>query len=94
VHNALGLALVQLKRWDEAIASFERALETGAAPGPGQYNLACALARAGRKPQALERLARAADAGYGRRADWQADEDLASLRGDPRFDALLARLPQ
>lgn len=51
------------------------------------YNLACAEARLGEADAALEHL-RAAVAGGGRFAEYaQTDEDLDSIRHDPRFSA-------
>jgi quercetin dioxygenase-like cupin family protein len=51
------------------------------------YNLACVEARAGNTERALEELGRAAPHHLVRARD---DEDLASLRDDPRFQALVA----
>lgn len=54
------------------------------------YNAACASALAGRKDAALDFLQKASTAGYTDVAAIRADTDLASLREDPRFEALLA----
>lgn len=53
------------------------------------YNLACGYALTGQKEKALDTLALVADRG----ADFgmQEDEDFASLRGDPRFQAIAAK---
>jgi carboxyl-terminal processing protease len=56
------------------------------------YNLACGYALLGRPDESLYALEHAAESGFG---DWQAvqsDQDLSSLRSDPRFDRVLARL--
>lgn len=58
------------------------------------FNLACAHARAGEVDRALARLEQAVDLGFGPRAAISDDEDLVSLRQDPRFAALLARVAQ
>jgi hypothetical protein len=50
------------------------------------YNLACVEARAGNRERALEELAQAAPHHLARARD---DEDLASLRDEPRFRALV-----
>ena len=51
------------------------------------YNLACAEARLGERERALEHLGRSAELD-GRFAEYaQDDEDLASVRDDPRFPA-------
>jgi hypothetical protein len=49
------------------------------------YDHACCLARAGRRDEALERLAVAVRAGFANREQAERDEDLASLRADPRW---------
>lgn len=57
------------------------------------YNGACALARLGRLDEAVVALAQAVERGYQKRSAFETDEDLASLRGRPDFEALLAKLP-
>lgn len=57
------------------------------------YRLAAAQAQAGRPKEALHALARSIDAGFSDRARLEGDADLASLRRDPGFPRLLARLP-
>jgi Flp pilus assembly protein TadD len=56
------------------------------------YNLACSYALMGRREDAFESLAKAVDLGYSDRAWMSRDEDLVSLREDPRFIALLERV--
>jgi serine/threonine protein kinase/tetratricopeptide (TPR) repeat protein len=56
------------------------------------YNVACVYALAGRSQEALDCLERGVRPGTGARGWIEADPDLASLRGDPRFQALLERL--
>ena len=57
------------------------------------YNLACFYAPIGESERALTALEKFAASGLGRR-DWmEHDSDLDPLRADPRFQALLARLP-
>jgi hypothetical protein len=55
-------------------------------------NAVCLNAKAGFKEQALELLERACSRGWGKR-DWiDRDPDYDSLRGDPRFERLMAKL--
>ncbi|HZJ67876.1 MAG TPA: hypothetical protein VFD36_30440, partial [Kofleriaceae bacterium] len=49
------------------------------------YDQACCLARAGHKDEAFARLQFALDAGFGDLKHLEADDDLAPLRGDPRW---------
>jgi adenylate cyclase len=58
----------------------------------GLYNAACAYACISRRDRALELLDQAVRHGRGHLAWIEHDEDLASLRGDPRFDAILKQL--
>ncbi len=53
------------------------------------YNVACLYALEGQTEKALSCLEEAIGRGFGRK-DWiEHDPDLDSLRGDPRFQALL-----
>lgn len=55
-------------------------------------NGACLHAKSGNKEKALELLERIFEHGCGKR-DWvERDPDYESLRGDPRFQKLLAKL--
>ncbi|HEX4622372.1 MAG TPA: DJ-1/PfpI family protein [Myxococcaceae bacterium] len=87
----LGRALHQQKRWVDAAKRFDEA----AVQSPfywASYNAACAHARAGDKDAALAALRRTIDGGFSQKAMLDEDDDLASLRGDPRFKALVAKL--
>ena len=88
----LGLAALASGHVDEAIAAFRRAAEGPVARASSYYNLACALAVKGEKDAAFEALGQAVANGYRDAAAMSADTDLASLRGDPRFEALKARM--
>jgi len=56
------------------------------------YNVACVYSIEGMREEAMECLERAIDKGYGHREWIEHDSDLNSLRGDPRFTALLDRI--
>ncbi|MEO7603288.1 MAG: tetratricopeptide repeat protein [Sphingomicrobium sp.] len=88
----LGLAAMAAGHVDEAIAAFRRAAQAPVARGSSFYNLACALAVKGDKEAAMDALEQAATNGYRDAAAMGADPDLASLRGDARFEALKTRL--
>jgi adenylate cyclase len=57
------------------------------------YNAACGFTAAGRQEKALDLLDRAVGTGRGFRAWIENDPDLDPLRGMPRFQEILARLP-
>jgi len=58
--------------------------------GTVQYNLACSYALTGKKDEAFVALQRALALGYSDREHLRNDSDLASLRDDPRYQALLS----
>jgi predicted Zn-dependent protease len=53
------------------------------------YSLACCRARTGARDSALDALEKAAALGFGHREHMASDEDLESLRGEARFQALV-----
>ena len=61
--------------------------------GRDLYNLACLDALEGDRETALERLRQAAAAGWARARIFD-NPDLHSLRGDPRFEALVAEVAE
>ena len=87
----LGVCRQRLKSYDQAIAAYRKA-EAIAHNPTVMYNLACAYTLAGAPDSAFAWLGRMADAGYGRPEALKGDADLAALRGDARFDAMVDRL--
>jgi transcriptional regulator GlxA family with amidase domain len=81
-----------MKRYTEAMDANRQAAKGEAQRGLALYNLACELALAGAPDQAIETAAQAIDAGYRLRYSYEQDEDLISVRNDPRFQALMAKL--
>ena len=55
------------------------------------YNVACVYANAGRSEEAVTCLEKAIENGFGHWEWLEHDSDLESLRGDPRFQALVKR---
>jgi tetratricopeptide (TPR) repeat protein len=93
----LGWAQLHLGRNAEAARSYERAFELGIPPGRSTrgiawYNLACAYARLGQADRAIEALEQAFSEGVDDRRTYEQDSDLASLRSNPRFRALIDRM--
>jgi tetratricopeptide (TPR) repeat protein len=79
-------------RYDEAAARFIASYEAGYREETSAYNAACALARAGKKDDAFRWLEKAYDAGFELEEYLDEDRDLRSLRSDPRFAALEAKV--
>lgn len=83
--TAEALAFWPDEEWDKAIEVLEGHLAETPDHGGTLYNLACALARAGRAEEALTRLHEAV-ALEDRFLEYaQTDEDLASIRDEPSF---------
>ena len=72
--------------WDTARTILEDAIAEADLPAI-HYHLACVEARAGNRERALDELLIAVDGNERYRAHAQTDEDLASIRDDPRFPA-------
>jgi tetratricopeptide (TPR) repeat protein len=84
-----GKALHDEGRYEDAIEAFSRAIEAGQREGAATYNIACGLARLGHKDLAFEWLHKAEEAGFDVGAYLERDDDLDSLRSDPRYLAMM-----
>lgn len=85
-------ALAENGELERALEWSRRVLELYPDDMSALINSACVRVRAGLKTEALELLERACARGRGKR-DWiEHDPDYDSLRGEPRFQALLANL--
>jgi tetratricopeptide (TPR) repeat protein len=83
------VSLCRLGRREEGLRWAEQALSLDALDAGVRYNVACLYALEGATERALSALEESARAGYAH-PDWIArDPDLASLRREPRFQALL-----
>lgn len=88
------LAFVNFRLGDKtgAIAASKRAIEFPEFRADALVNIACFYSRDGKTKEALGALEDAIAAGFKAKSRLQNDEDLASLRIDPRFQKLVARL--
>jgi Flp pilus assembly protein TadD len=88
------LGALLLARGD--LGGAERELRAALRISPGDteatYNMACVAAKRGDRDAALRWLERLRAQGYRQPEAIRADSDLAPLRGDPRFERLLARM--
>lgn len=80
----LGAALRALGKYDEALASFEKANQSGAGLF-GEYAKACVYTALKQPEKAFASLESAVKQGYADPDNLQSDPNLAALRSDPRF---------
>lgn len=87
--NRLGASLHSMGKYDRAIEAYKRAVEINP-QSTTMYNLACSYVRLKDKEQAFAWLDKSIKAGYNQPDSMSKDEDLLSLRDDPRFRQMLA----
>lgn len=87
-----GNVLFQSQRYTEALAWYERALQTGQAPLWAYVNAACAAARAGDAATAFACLDQAVAHGFTDVEQLRASASLQVLHARPEWPLLLARL--
>jgi tetratricopeptide (TPR) repeat protein len=92
IHYEIAFTALLARRLEIAVQHFERALRFRPGDSTALYNLGCCWALKGDTERALSALGKSIDAGYHDLVHLQQDPDLASLRQDPRFSALLDRL--
>jgi tetratricopeptide (TPR) repeat protein len=83
-----GMDLHHDERYDEAIAAFLKAIELGHREDAASYNIACGYALKGDADRAFEWLKKAEEAGFSLEGYLSSDDDLDSLKSDPRWSAL------
>ena len=83
------VALQSLGKHEQALAAFAKALEVGVPAQVVQYNVACVHASMGQKDEAFRELADAVKQGFNQPEQMENDADLAPLRADTRFTALV-----
>jgi len=81
----VGRDLLKYADYDRAARAFVAAAQAGVREGTSLYNAACARALADQRPEALDLLQRALDAGFDDPDHLREDDDLDSLRAEPRF---------
>jgi tetratricopeptide (TPR) repeat protein len=83
----LGISRFSLKQFEAAIAAFQKNIAITNNP-TAMYNVACAFARLNQKAQAMEWLEKAVNNKLSPFTNIATDEDLASLRNEPKFNEL------
>src|SRR5262249_55007418 len=89
----LSIDHASVDRVDDALRELNLAVSFRPDDGSVLYNAACAYCLLKRKPEALDVLRKAHEAGF-RDSDWaRRDPDLAILQGDPEFERLFPETP-
>jgi beta-lactamase regulating signal transducer with metallopeptidase domain/tetratricopeptide (TPR) repeat protein len=84
-----GTELLNAGRYDAAEKAFRASAAAGNRVAASTYNAACALARAGKKAEALDTLQKAIEQGYTDARHMERDDDLDSIQGEKRFADLV-----
>jgi poly(3-hydroxybutyrate) depolymerase len=96
-----GIQFLTAGKNDAGIAAFKRCMTLMPSDPTAPYNVACGFSRKNELDSAFEYLNKAADLGFGNGKDLNGasnidamakDTDLASLRADPRYAALVERM--
>jgi Flp pilus assembly protein TadD len=87
------VCLARVGRREEGLRWAREALAIDPLDPGVRYNVACLYAVEGALDEALDCLEAVVDAGFRNREWMERDPDLASLRGSPRFGALMERMP-
>jgi predicted esterase len=85
-------ALAARRQYDEAAVYYLTAIKMKPGFSRAEYQLACDMAMWGQKKVAFTYLSRAVDHGFWGYPTLANDSDLASLRSDPEFAVLLAKV--
>lgn len=88
----LGFAQNMLGEYAKSSASFEKSYTAGFMPIISMYNVACGYARSGDKAKALFWLQKIADSGYRDTNQLLKDDDLNSLRSEPKFAQIMEQI--
>ena len=85
-------ALMRLGQYEQAMERARRASTIDPEDTAVLYNVGCVYALAGSAAEAMDHLDKAIQNGFGQREWVENDSDWDSLRGEPRFQALLRKL--
>lgn len=88
-YNGRGLTWMGIGQLETALADFESATTTNPDDASARYNVACALARLGRKQDAITSLSKAFELDERLIVHAKTDQDLNALRQEPAFKSLL-----
>ena len=85
----VGLDLLRLRKTNDAIHAFEQSIARGQKSGAAHYNIACAYSLAGDVRNGMAALDKSIENGYSSEEKFRNDPDIALLRKQPGFEALV-----
>ena len=80
-----------MKRYDKALADFDKAISIDPRVANAYYGIACLYSLMKKLDQAFKHLNKAIDCGFRNWGWMRKDEDLKNLHQDPRWKKALAR---
>jgi len=89
-YNGVGITYYARNDFKEALRWYKKALSADPGLGDAYYNMACVYALQNEKSLSLRYLRTALRNGFTSREHLRQDSDLASLHGDPQFEAMVA----
>lgn len=84
--------LYDLERYQDSLAGFQKASAYENVRAKSLYNIACIQIKSKQFDQAFESLKQASENGFADENHYRTDEDLAPVRQDQRFSALMSRI--
>ena len=88
----LAQAYTLVGRYEDGLRADRRLVDLCPEDAGVHYNLACSLALTGAREAAFDALGHAVDVGFEDAELLTSDDDLCSLRADPRFEAIVRRV--
>ena len=89
-----GYNKLEEKAFEESQANFKKSIELAPFAPEGYYNLACSLAQAGAKDEALKALSEAVKHGFADLGRLNFDTDLEPVKTGPEYEALKKQVAQ
>jgi len=87
----VGLDLLRLRQFDQAIHAFEKSLKSDGKTSAAMYNIACAYSLEGDARSGMQWLDKAVENGFSDGQKFESDPDIANLRDENGFDALVQK---
>ncbi|HYR27885.1 MAG TPA: tetratricopeptide repeat protein, partial [Thermoanaerobaculia bacterium] len=87
----VGLDLLRLRQFDQSIHAFQNAIKSESKSSSAMYNIACAYSLKGDARSGMQWLDKAIENGFGDSEKFENDPDIANLRDENGFEALVKK---